>query len=178
MNATASKGLSMPNIDLSRAVSDDIPFIMACERRPGYEEQVGRWEEGKHLKRLADADYAYLIGSSNGVPRGFVILRDLLGETDSLYLKRIATYDANLGFGKPFIAAVTDWVFAHTRFHRFWLEVVEENVRALHVYKSLGWTVEGRVREAFAKPDGTRGSYIQMSTLKFEWPEIRAKCES
>ena len=80
-------------------------------------------------------------------------------------------HDAGNGFGRPFLAAVTDWVFANTDAHRFWLEVIDNNPRALHVYDSLGWQTEGRVREAFAYPDGSRGSCIQMSLLRPEWQQ-------
>ena len=35
-------------ITLRSAELSDIPFIMACERRPEYERFVGRWPEEKH----------------------------------------------------------------------------------------------------------------------------------
>jgi len=158
---------------LRRASEADIPFIMACERRPGYEPFVGRWAEDKHRAMLNDANFIYHIGSCEGVPAGFTILRDLTGDSDSLYLKRIAVHDSGAGHGRAVLAATTDWVFGETRFHRFWLEVVEANERARRMYLGLGWVEEGRVREAFANPDGTRGSYVQMSVLKPEWIDRR-----
>ena len=158
---------------LRRAIEDDIPFIMACERRPGYEPFVGRWPEDQHRATLADPNFAYHIGIRDGGAVGFTILRDLTGDSDSLYLKRIAVHEAGRGDGRAMLAATTDFVFAQTRFHRFWLEVVEANERARRMYRALGWVDEGRVREAFANGDGTRGSYIQMSILKPEWIDRR-----
>ncbi len=159
----------MAEIALTPATADDIPFIMACERRPGYEPFVGRWPDEQHRATLADSNYRYLIGKAGGAPIGFAILRDFEAGTDSLYLKRIAVHDAERGHGRALLAAVTQWVFANTRFHRFWLEVVADNPRAIHVYKSSGWTQEGTIREAYAKPDGTRGSFLQLSILRPEW---------
>jgi diamine N-acetyltransferase len=159
----------MPPITLARANPRDIPFIMECERRPGYERQVGRWAEEQHAAIMADPEFIYLTGRAPGGSGGFVILHDRFLGFPNLYLKRIAVHDADTGFGRPFLAAVTAWVFANTETHRFWLEVVETNTRAAHVYGSLGWKEEGRVREAFVEPDGTRGSYIQMSILRHEW---------
>ncbi len=156
-------------IALTPATADDIPFIMACERRPGYEPFVGRWPDEQHRATLADSNYRYLIGKAGGAPIGFAILRDFDAGTGSLYLKRIAAHDAERGFGRKLLHAVTGWVFENTRFHRFWLEVVAENPRAIHVYKSSGWTHEGTIREAYAKPDGTRGSFLQLSILRREW---------
>jgi RimJ/RimL family protein N-acetyltransferase len=156
-------------ITLTRATERDIAFIMEYERRPGYEALVGRWSEEQHKATLKDDNWLTLVGADEtGTHRGFVLLRDFTAGSDSLYLKRIAVRDAERGFGKALLSAVTDWVFANTGFHRFWLEVIENNSRARHVYASLGWHEEGLVREAFQRPDGSRGSYIQMSILKYE----------
>ncbi|MBI1330764.1 MAG: GNAT family N-acetyltransferase [Alphaproteobacteria bacterium] len=156
-------------MNLRPATLSDIAFIMACERRPGYEPHVGRWPEDKHRATLVDPNHRYFIGEVDGALVGFVILRDFEAGTDSLYLKRIAVHETDKGHGRALLGAVTDWVFANTRFHRFWLEVVDGNGRAIHVYRTLGWVQEGIVREAFAEPDGTRGSYLQLSILKPEW---------
>jgi hypothetical protein len=54
---------------LRPAVLDDLPFIMATERRPGYEGRVGRWTEAEHRTGLAASGTAYLIGETEGPPR-------------------------------------------------------------------------------------------------------------
>jgi len=160
-------------ITLARATARDISFIMACERRPGYERLVGRWPEEQHATTMVGTDFIYLIGTAGSEPGGFVILHDRFLGFPNLYLKRIAVHDADRGFGSALLDAVTDWVFGNTETHRFWLEVVEANARAAHVYRALGWREEGRAREAFVEPDGSRGSYIQMSLLRPEWQARR-----
>jgi len=153
-------------ITLRPALQADIPFIMACERRPGYERFVGRWPEDKHAARMADGEFRYLV--ADGI--GFAILHETWMRPQNIYLKRIAVHDAEKGNGKRLLAALTDWVFADTDTHRFWLEVVEDNPRARHVYRALGWTEEGLVREGFLDDaTGARGSFVQMSVLKHEW---------
>ena len=155
---------------LRRAEASDIPFIMACERRPGYDRFVGRWPEEKHARWMADPEFTYLIGTDANGDVGFAILHDSWLRPRNLYLKRIAVHDAEKGNGKLLLAALHDWVFANTDTHRFWLEVVEHNVRARHVYTSMGWTDEGFVREAYHDDrTGERGSFVQMSILKQEW---------
>jgi RimJ/RimL family protein N-acetyltransferase len=157
-------------ITLRPADSSDIAFIMACERRPGYEHFVGRWPEEKHRTVMADKEFRYLVAEEDGAPLGFVILHSTWLRPQNLYLKRIAVHDADKGYGKRVLCAVTDWVFAETDTERFWLEVVEGNPRARHVYRALGWTEEGIVREAyFEDRAGERGSFVQMSILKREW---------
>jgi len=155
------------SIGLRRAEERDIPFIMACERRPGYEAYVGRWPEDKHRARMADPEFRYLVADDIG----FAILHEIWMRPQNLYLKRIAVHDAERGHGKRLLASLTDWVFANTDAHRFWLEVVETNPRARHVYRSMGWSEEGMVREGYHDDAlGRRGSFVQMSILKTEWP--------
>ena len=156
-------------ISLRAANLDDIPFIMACEQRPGYEPFVGQWAVEKHRAALADASFRYFIGYDEEAVRGFAILHDDPLRTQNLYLKRIAVHDADKGHGRALLVALHDWIFSNTDTHRFWLEVVEDNPRARHLYERLGFIAEGIVREAYAKPDGTRGSFVQMSLLKPDW---------
>ena len=121
---------------------------------------------------MADPEFRYLVGRDAIGDVGFVILHETWLRPQNLYLKRIAVHDAERGNGKRLLAALHDWVFANTDAHRFWLEVVEHNVRARHVYESMGWREEGIVREAyFDDRNGGRGSFVQMSILKPEWLE-------
>ena len=155
-------------MNLRGAEPNDIPFIMACERRPGYAPYVGNWTEEKHRAGMANAAYRYLIGGDETAARGFALLIDDTLRPENLYLKRIAVYDADKGHGRAIMAALNDWVFNNTDTHRFWLEVVDTNLRAIHLYKSLGFAVEGLVREAYVV-DGVRGSFALMSILRPEW---------
>jgi diamine N-acetyltransferase len=158
------------SIELRRASESDIPFIMACETRPGYAGFVGAWTDAEHRTTMAHPDWHYLVGSRDGVDRGFVMLSGMTHRNGNLYLKRIAAHDADAGFGKPFLAAVIDWVFTRTHAHRFWLEVVEKNARARHVYRALGFVEEGIEREAFVDSEtGQRRNMVLMAILKPEW---------
>ena len=158
------------SITLRPAEPSDIAFIMACERRPGYERFVGRWPEEKHRAVMADKDFRYFIAGDESGDLGFAILHESWLRPENPYLKRIAVHDAEKGNGKRMLAALTDWVFANTGAQRFWLEVVEHNHRARHVYRSMGWSEEGIMRDAYHDDaSAARGSFVQMSVLKSEW---------
>ncbi|HTQ13040.1 MAG TPA: GNAT family N-acetyltransferase [Rhizomicrobium sp.] len=157
-------------VTLRRATEADIPFVMACERRPGYDVHVGRWEAEQHRATMADPDWCYLAGLRDGAPAGIAILSGLTHRNKNLHLKRIASHDAGTGFGKSFLKAIIAWAFSETKAERFWLEVVDHNTRGRHVYAAAGMVEEGVVRGAFDRIDGTgRGDFIQMSILKREW---------
>ncbi len=134
---------------LRRAAPDDIAFILATERRPGYDALVGRFEEDVHRANLGDDNWMYFIGLDDaGAPQGFAILQDVNADPDSRFLRRIAVADAGRGFGRPFLAALIDWVFANTAATRFRLHVRTTNTRAQHVYRSLGFVANDEAREA------------------------------
>lgn len=156
-------------IVLRDAKPEDIPFIMACERRPGYDQYVGSWPDEKHRAAMADAAFHYFLGCEGEAPRGFAILYQSPLYVQNLYLKRIAMHDADRGHGRAFLSALHDWIFANTDTHRFWLEVAESNARGQHLYESLGFVVEGVIREGWSTPDGGRSSGLQMSLLKPDW---------
>jgi len=158
---------------LRRATFTDIPFIMACERRPGYEPFVGRWSDEKHRAAMRDASFCYLIASDDVSLRGFAILHCSDMRPQNLYLKRVAVHDTDSGHGRRLLIALNDWVFSQTDTHRFWFETAENNHRARHVYESLGFVVEGIQREVYGEADGTRSSSVQMSLLKPEWQARR-----
>ena len=102
-------------VTLRPAVPADIPFILATERQPGYDAHVGRFEEDVHRANLADDNWLYFIGLNDaGEPQGFAILQDRSDGDGSEYLRRIAVANAGGGFGRPFLAALIDWVFTNS----------------------------------------------------------------
>jgi RimJ/RimL family protein N-acetyltransferase len=52
---------------------------------------------------------------------------------------------------------------------RIWLDAIDYNLRAQHVYGKLGFVKEGLLRECYIRPDGRRVSLVIMSLLRHEW---------
>src|SRR3569832_1866398 len=86
-------------VSLRPAGVSDIPFIMACERRPGYEKFVGRWPEDKHRAVMAEQEFRYLIARDEAGDTGFIVQQATWLRPQNLYLKRIAVHDAGAGGG-------------------------------------------------------------------------------
>jgi diamine N-acetyltransferase len=149
-------------VTLRPATPADIPFILTTERRPGYDELVGRFEDDVHRANLADDNWLYIVGlGESGTPQGFAILQNRNDGSGSEFLRRIAVTNAGGGFGKPFLSALIDWVFTQADNARFHLHVRNTNTRARHVYASLGFVVDG-------PEDGDPGS-TTMSLAKEAW---------
>ncbi len=157
-------------VRLRRADEDDIAFIMQTERQPGFDWLVGSWDAAKHREIMAEASSAYLVATdAGGTRRGFAILRQIDDADGNVYLQRVAMAQAGGGFGRPFLGGIIGWVFDQTRAHRFWLLMKQGNARADHVYRSLGFTEEGTLRQTQIAPDGTRLDALMFSMLRPEW---------
>jgi ribosomal protein S18 acetylase RimI-like enzyme len=163
-------------VALRLARQSDLPFIMATERLPGFEQMVGRWSEAEHLATLARPNHAYLLGTNTaGECAAFAIIRDLDDAHGNLCLKRIAVTNPDRGFGSKFLSLVVDWAFSEIACHRLWLEVLVNNARARHVYSSHGFADEGLLRGAFKLPDDSRTDLVLMSLTRPEWIGLRGK---
>ncbi len=164
----------MPALVLRRATEADIPFIMDTERKPGYDQFIGRYGVEEHLAQLANPAFAYLIGEdSEGTPLGFVILMDLNRRDGNACVKRIAVASPEKGVGTPLLTGAVDFAFLETNAHRLWLDVVSGNLRAQTVYRKVGFIQEGVLREAALLPDGSRSDFFLMSILRPEWAARR-----
>ena len=163
-------------VALRLARQSDLPFIMATERLPGFEQMVGRWSEAEHLATLARPNHAYLVGTNTaGDCAAFAIIRDLDDAHGNLCLKRIAVANPDRGFGSKFLSLVVDWAFSEIACHRLWLEVLVNNARARHLYSSHGFADEGLLRGAFKLPDDSRTDLVLMSLTRPEWIGLRGK---
>jgi diamine N-acetyltransferase len=143
---------------------------MALERLPGNETLTARWSRDEHLAALALADTRYLIGAvPGGEAEGFAILERIRDPHEGAKLKRIVVARPGSGFGQPFLAAVTRWVFEQTGAERLWLDVFTYNERARHVYRKAGFREDGLLRQAYVLPSGARVDRVIMSVLRREW---------
>ncbi len=155
---------------LRAASPDDLIAIMAIERMPGFERQVGRSEEAEHRAMLASPTFAYRLGvGAGGAVEAFAILRGLGDPHRNLYLKRVAVRRPGEGVGTAFLSLVVDEAFGRLGAERFYLDCFADNARAQAAYAKLGFTRDGTLRKAYRGPDGTRADLTLMALLKSEW---------
>lgn len=151
------------------ATAADVAFVMAAERAEGYDRLVGRWSEDEHRASLAAPGSELVVGERReGAPEGFAILQGLDDRHGNVELKRLVAARAGTGFGRPFLDAIVDRVFARPHVHRLWLDVFEHNAQARHVYGSVGFREEGVAREAYVLGDGSRATVVLMAMLRSE----------
>jgi ribosomal protein S18 acetylase RimI-like enzyme len=59
------------------------------------------------------------------------------------------------GAGRTLMCAALEWARAHTHLTKIGLSVFEDNERAVQLYRSMGFQVEGRRVAEYQEPDGT-----------------------
>ena len=165
--------VATPALSITRADASDIPFIMATERMPGFEELVGHWDEAKHRAALDDGHHAYFVGHVDNEPAGFAILRDWASSERVTLVKRIAVCRPGEGIGRTLLLRIVDTVFQKTDAWRLWLGVFPENIRAQKAYAAVGFRPEGIARGS-AFFGGVHRDELAMALLRPEWEARRA----
>jgi RimJ/RimL family protein N-acetyltransferase len=155
-------------LQLARGTADDIAFVMAAERLPGYEELVGRWSEAQHLAALADGRHAYFIARFESQDIGFAIVRDWASSERVACIKRIAVSNPGQGHGQMLLAGLVDHIFRKTDAYRIWLGVFPDNARARGAYEAVGFKAEGLARGS-AFFGGVYRDELVMALLRPDW---------
>ncbi|GAC1391251.1 MAG: GNAT family protein [Ktedonobacteraceae bacterium] len=74
------------------------------------------------------------------------------------------------GYGTDAVHTLAGFCFRELGLHRLGLVVREDNIRAIGVYKRLGFVVEGRERDTVWS-EGRWVSFLHMGLLDHEWRE-------
>jgi len=154
-------------IKLRHTEESDLDYVLGAEHSEENCPFLIPWSHEKHLQSLVDPDLAHLIVQAE-TRVGYVILAGLHGLTQSIEFRRIVITEKGRGYGKAAVALVKELAFETYKAHRLWLDVKEQNHRALAVYEAAGFTVEGTLREALRAENGY-DSLVIMSALQHEY---------
>ncbi len=155
-------------LEIARASEDDLPFIMATERREGYDALVGRWDEARHRAAFMDGSHACFVGFDQAEPIGFVLLRFWNSPEKATLVRRVAVVEPGMGHGRRLLAAVIDRVFRDTDAYRLQIGLFPDNLRARRAYEATGFRAEG-VSRGSAYFNGVHRDELVMSLLRPEW---------
>lgn len=161
-------------MELREATEADLSFIVETEHSPAFREFIGCWTREEHAAAMCDRDTRYVIaldGSGNAL--GYAIMRGVKSEHRNIELKRIAMRLPGRGNGREFLQLLLKKAFDEFGAHRIWLDVFESNLRAQHLYSSLGFQRDGIFREAVLR-DGKYHSLHLMSLLDREYQAKRS----
>ncbi len=154
---------------LRTATVADLAQVVALERLPESVKFVGQWSEERHRDTLQSADARYFVNQdAAGQVQAYAILRGFGEDSHSIELKRVVVAVPGVGLGRRIVRELMRMAFEDFGAHRLFLDVFEHNVRARHIYETLGFTYEGVMRDA-APRDGGYCSLHLMSMLEGEY---------
>ena len=99
---------------------------------------------------------------------GFLILAGIGNSNLSLEFRRMVIQNKGRGYGRQCLQLIKEYCFNAIHFHRLWLDVFEDNDRAIRLYQSEGFQTEARLREVIKQGNGYR-SLIVLSLLESEF---------
>jgi diamine N-acetyltransferase len=161
------------SIYLRDAIPSDIDSIIEIEHSPEFREYIGQWTSEEHSREMNDPGTRYFLAlDDNESVIGYAILRGIRSEHRNLELKRITMRSPGRGHGRHVLQLLLEKAFREFGAHRLWLDVFETNLRAQHLYRSLGFQQDGVFREAVYR-DGQFHSLFLMSMLDQEYDKTR-----
>jgi diamine N-acetyltransferase len=163
-------------IGLRAPTRDDLPWIVALERNPTNARLLCAWSPERHGAGLVDPDKRYLVfEDAAGVPCGFAILAGACRRGRAIELVRIAVDPPGQGLGTAALRRLIEHVFGPLRAKRLFLDVFDDNERARHAYRGLGFREEEIRRDAARRQDGTMGTLVIMGMAAGARPAAKPK---
>jgi len=112
---------------------------MGCQNHVG--DFLNHTPHEKHKYNFKSSDVIYLsILSASEKLAGYVIIRKEK-QLGTVQLKRIVMDEKYLGLGSEAIKSAEHYCVSVLKCTRLWLDVYEDNLRAVHVYEKLGYKI-------------------------------------
>ena len=152
----------------------DLDAVLSIENSGEAKKFVYSWPKERHMTAMENLDEAHLLLRERRTEEiiGYILLSGLSSEDQSIEFRRIALRRNGLGYGQEALALILKLCFEHYGCHRLWLDVFEDNQRALHLYRKVGFIQEGILRECKKSNSGYR-SMVIMSMLEQEYNHLK-----
>jgi RimJ/RimL family protein N-acetyltransferase len=133
--------------------------------------------DSSDAERVIDAAESWAIVEA-GVVVGVLRILDLddIEDGSPLFDLRLAATARGRGIGTAAVTWLADHLFAtYPSLHRIEATTRDDNLAMQRVLDRCGWTCEGRMRESWPTPDGTRHDALVYGLLRTdERPAVRA----
>ena len=159
-------------ITITPTVEEDLVQVMELER--SNDRYVGHYSLERHRELLRDPNCRHLtikLAADQSVA-GLILLFGLNDPNRDLEFRRIAVGVKGKGYGREAVRFVKKICFEELNFHRLWLDVFDDNKRAIGLYESEGFQLEGILRENVKDENGYRSQRIY-SILEQEYASTK-----
>jgi len=152
--------ISGDKIKFINTVLSDIDKIIEFEKLNA--QYVHQYSKDKHITLLNDNDCLHLSIKrlDNNELIGHMIIFGLSNHNKVLEFRRLTINEKGLGFGRDAIRLLKKLCFEKLAFHRLWLDVYDDNDKAISLYESEGFVKEGTLRDNIKTDNGYRSQRI------------------
>ena len=157
-------------IGLAETIISNIETICNIENDHNNKVFITSYDKDRHQQVIDSKDEEHLTvwDKATGNIIGFIILAGLENQNLSLEFRRIIIQSKGKGFGRLCLQLTKEYCFMKLKFHRLWLDVFDDNERAINLYKSEGFQIDGHLREVIKQGDNYR-TLILLSILENEY---------
>ncbi len=136
----------MTELLISKTQESDIDNIISMEKDSENLQFILPNSREEHKSLIKDENIEHLLlKSENNKIIGFVILAGLKEKSRNIEFRRIIISEKGKGFGRLAIIKIKLYCFEKLNCHRLWLDVLESNERARHLYQAEGFKDEGKL---------------------------------
>lgn len=149
-------------IVIKRTLPAEIDFIIEMEKQGENVTFITPYDKKRHLEVIDSHDEEHLTvweKKTNSLV-GFIILAGNLNLNLSLEFRRIVIQKKGSGIGRQCLKLIKNYCFDALKFHRLWLDVFDDNIRAIHLYKSEGFKEEGKLRDVIRQGENYKSLFI------------------
>jgi diamine N-acetyltransferase len=136
-------------LGVTETISEDIELICQIENDPSNNYFIIPYDKERHQSVINSKDEEHLTIWEKKTKEiiGFIILAGLNNPNLSLEFRRIVIQSKGNGLGRASLHLIKQYCFERLKFNRLWLDVFENNERAINLYKTEGFQIEGHLRE-------------------------------
>lgn len=159
-------------IGITETVPAHIKLIIEIENNQENVMFITPYDEKRHLQSIESNNESHLIIWCKKTTKiiGFIILVGLENANLSLEFRRLVIQSKGRGIGRQCLRLIKEYCFKEIKFHRLWLDVFDDNQRAINLYKSEGFQIDGYLRDVIKQKDSYR-TLMLLSILENEYNE-------
>jgi RimJ/RimL family protein N-acetyltransferase len=123
------------------------------------------------LRKLEDDQFFWMIDDKEGNTVGHIDTRCNVRHGNFEYGVSISSKYKRKGYAAEAIMMIVDYYFLHLRYHKVTAGIHSDNEASIRLHESLGFTLEGRVREMVF----TNGKYVDDLYYGLTFEEYKSK---
>ena len=135
-------------IIIRKTVPNNLDKIVDLEKKDS--QYVQEYSKAEHQNIIEEELHLSIIEKKSEALIGYIILVGTFSKNRIIEFRRIVVDKKGLGYGKDAIKLIKQICFTQLKAKQIWLDVYEDNLRAIKLYQSLGFkkdkvkTINGR----------------------------------